>query len=87
MANVAVMSSRTKSGKTVQVAVIPAALVSSEGAERMHWRATAVAQKHGCSHYRVVSESGQLVASAKAGALPTQEQTARTHGDGSDWER
>ena len=80
-------TSKTKSGKTVQVAIIPAALVSSDGPERMHWLATEIAQARGCSHYRVVAAGGQLVASGKAGTLPTQEQTARTHGDGSDWER
>lgn len=77
--------SKTKSGNTARVACIPAALVDSEGPERMHWRATELAQEHECSHYRILSASGQVVAQGKAGALPTQEQTARTHGDGSDW--
>lgn len=83
---VTVTTSKTKSGKTARVAVIPAALVSDQGPERMHWRATAIAQEHECSHYRVVDAGGQRIAAGKAGALPTQEQTARTFGDGSDWE-
>ena len=81
-----VVESKTKSGKVARVAVIPSDLVSTEGLERMHWLATATAQEHGCSHYRVVRD-GQVIAAGKAGALPTQEQTARTHGDGSDWVR
>lgn len=87
MANVNVTTSKTKSGKVARVAVIPEELVNTGGPERMHWLATDIAQENKCSHYRVVSESGQLLASGKAGAQPTQEQTARTHGDGSDWER
>lgn len=87
MANVTVIERKTKSGKTARVAVIPSELVSNDGPERMHWRASGIAQEHGCSHYRVESVGGQLVAQAQAGALPTQEQTARTHGDGSDWSR
>lgn len=84
---VTITTSKTKSGKTARVAVIPEALVAGERIDHRHWTATAIAQQHECSHYRIVSEKGQLLAAGKAGALPTQEQTARTHGDGSDWSR
>jgi hypothetical protein len=85
MATIEIITSKTKGGKSVNVARIPAEMVGSEGPERLHWQAAEIAQKHGCTHYRVVSAAGQLQAQGKAGALPTQEQTARTHGDGSDW--
>jgi hypothetical protein len=85
--DITIATSKTKSGKAVQVAIIPSDLVMGDGPERMHWLATAAAQARGCTHYRVVGSNGQLVATGKAGALPTQEQTARTHGDGSDWSR
>ena len=87
MSDVTVVTSKTKSGKTIRVVVIPAALVTDEGPERMHWRATALAQERGCSHYRVMSEGGQIVGIGKAGAQISQELAARLHGDGSDWER
>lgn len=85
--DVTISEGRTKNGKVARVAVIPATLVSDEGPERMHWRATAIAQDHECSHYRIVGANGSVVASGKAGALATQEQTARLHGDTSDWTR
>lgn len=72
--------SKTKSGKEVNVAIIPDSLVMSEGPERAHWRATEIAQQNNCTHYRVVSSTGAILLIGKAGALPTEAQTARTHG-------
>lgn len=80
-----IITSKTKSGKAVQVAVIPAEMVGT--LERMHWDATAIAREKSCAHYRVVDQTGRVISHGKAGALPTQEQTARTTGDGSDWSR
>jgi hypothetical protein len=77
---ITVAQSKTKSGKIAQVAVIPEALVIGEGPEGMHWRSVELAQARGCSHYRVVAADGRIVMLAKAGALPTEAQIARTHG-------
>jgi hypothetical protein len=83
--NVTILKSKTKSGAACNVAVIPLELVDS-GLERMHFDAVGLARANGCAHYRVM-DGGRIVAAATVGPLPTQEQTALSHGDGSDWDR
>ena len=77
-----ITTSKTKSGKVVQVAVIPVELVDGEGLERMQWLATAIAQGLGCPHYRVVSATGAVVSVGKVAAPTAKEEKAaeRIHG-------
>ena len=81
---VSVIESKTKSGNKVMVAVIPVETFTDQNPERIHWEAVKIAHSLSCTHYRVMRD-GRVYASAKAGALPSQEATARRMGDGSDW--
>lgn len=63
MAEVTKITSKTKSGATILVAVIPQEM--APGLE-CHHAASDIAAQHGCTHFRVVTPQGQLVAVGKA---------------------
>jgi hypothetical protein len=63
VAEVSKISSKTKSGATILVAVIPQEM--APGLE-CHHAASDIAVQHGCSHWRVVNPRGQVVALGKA---------------------
>lgn len=60
---VTTVTSKTKSGKSIQVAVIPVEM--TPGLE-IQYKASEIALAHGCTHYRVVKADGSIYAGGKA---------------------
>jgi hypothetical protein len=62
------IQSKSKSGKAIQVAVIPESELGGATQERAHWAAVDICRALGCSNYRIVDAQGLVIASNKAGA-------------------
>lgn len=58
-----VITSKTKSGKEIRVAVIPQSM--APGME-CHFAASAIAVSRGCTHWRVIDAAGNLFAAGRA---------------------
>lgn len=63
MASVQIITSKTKRGAEIKVAVIPQEM--APGLE-CHYRASEIAVEHGCTHWRVMTAAGTVYAAGKA---------------------
>jgi hypothetical protein len=69
MSTVTKMTSKTKRGAEIQVAVIPQEMVA--GRVEIQYAASDIARANGCTHYRVVSSTGAIIAAGKANSEAT----------------
>ncbi len=67
-----VVEAKTKTGKVTRVAVIPYALMAGAHGEAYDFRAKDFAVANECTHYRVISNSGQVLSQGKVGEQKLQ---------------
>ena len=63
MSTITITTSKTKSGATIKVALVPQDMAPSiEG----QYAASDLAVSHGCTHYRIVDTAGRILSAGKA---------------------